>query len=63
MWLLPHKWSGCNPTNPSGDYSPAFTPKPCAEKKMATSGDNSDCAGTSGCSGDSLTIETWLYLW
>jgi len=40
-----------------------FTPKPCAEKKMATSGDNSDCAccsGTSGYSGgesDSLTVE------
>ena len=40
------------------------TPKPCAEKTMATSGDNSDfpsSSGTSGYSGgesDSLTAES-----
>ena len=43
-----------------------FMPKPCAEKKMATSGDNSDfpsSSGTSGYSGDSLTVETVLHPW
>ena len=43
-----------------------FTPKPCAEKKMATSGDISDfpsSSGTSGYSGgesDSLTVKVVL---
>ena len=43
--------------------------KPCAEKKMATSGDISDfpsSSGTSGYSGgesDSLTVETVLHPW
>ena len=41
-----------------------FTPKLCGEKKMATSGDNSDFASSSGTSGysggesHSLTVET-----
>jgi len=46
-------------------------PKPCAEKKMATSGGISDfpsSSGTSGYSGgesdsDSLTVETVLHPW
>jgi len=46
-----------------------FTPKPCAEKIMATSGDISDfpsSSGTSGHSGgesDPLTVETVLRPW
>jgi len=46
-----------------------FTPKPCAEKIMAASGDISDfpsSSGTSGYSGgesDPLTVETVLRPW
>jgi len=43
-----------------------FMPKPCAEKKMATSGDISNSSGTSGyCGGDSdsMLVETVLHPW
>jgi len=46
-----------------------FTPKPHADKKMATSGDNSgfpSSSGTSSYSGGesvSLTVETVLHPW
>ena len=49
-------------------WNMAFMPKPCAEKKMVSSGDTSDFPSSSGISGysggesDSLTVETGYVL-